>query len=514
MSTTALELSGITKRFGSFTANSDISLSIRKGSIHAIAGENGAGKSTLSNIIYGLVQPDAGTLYVDGNPCRFSSPREAIGAGIGMVHQHFMLSGTLSVMENILLGDERQGLLWPCRRSKARQDITDIAERHGMQLDPDAMIENLSVGEEQRVEILKLLYRNAQLLLLDEPTAVLAPAETRKLFSSLRSLRDEGRTIILITHKLDEVLDLADNVSIMRKGEITATLPCSETSKQELARLMVGRNVVLQAENPPHTPGAPLLEIDELSMQTGNGRPRIEKLSMTIRKGEIYGLAGVEGNGQSELLQLLWGMLPDNARTTGSARLDGKELTGLRPVDIAALGVSCVPEDRHRHAAIGQFSIEDNMLLGRHREKTFVRGSGFDSRSREQLSRDITTHYDLRTGNGTNQAFESLSGGNQQKIIAGRELSRPALRLLLLGQPTRGVDIGAIELIHKKILEARQAGVAILLISTELEEIITLSTRIGCIYKGKIRHEFSPEEVQEGRTAPGTFSESIGMHIT
>lgn len=514
MSTTALELSGITKRFGSFTANSDISLTVRKGTIHAIAGENGAGKSTLSNIIYGLVQPDAGTLSIDNKPCRLTSPREAIKAGIGMVHQHFMLSGNLSVLENILLGDERQGLLSPFRRSRAREVIAGIAERHGMPLDPDAMIENLSVGEEQRVEILKLLYRNAQLLLLDEPTAVLAPSETRKLFTALRSLRDEGRTIILITHKLDEVLNIADNVSIMRKGKLIATLSCDKTSKEELARLMVGRDVVLQADNPPHTPGAPRLELRNLSMQTGNKRQRLEKLSLTIRTGEIYGIAGVEGNGQSELLQLLWGMPPADAHITGSAQLEGKELLGLQPRDIAGLGVSNVPEDRHRHAAIGQFSIENNMLLGRHREKAFARGSGFNRKAREQLLHDITTHYDLRTGGSTNQAFLSLSGGNQQKIIAGRELGRPDLRLLLLGQPTRGVDIGAIELIHNKILEARQAGVAILLVSTELEEIITLSTRIGCIYKGSIRHEFSPEEVQEGRMAPAKFSESIGMHIT
>jgi len=337
---TAIKLTGITRTFGALRANDNITLSVEMGSIHALVGENGAGKSTLSNIIYGLLTPDSGTIEIDGKPVNFSSPRQAIETGIGMVHQHFMLLPTLSVTENIILGEEKSRFILQTRR--LGKEIQQLGLQHSFEIDPDALVSSLSVGEQQRVEILRLLYRRARILILDEPTAVLSPSETERLFVTLRSLAAEGHTILLITHKLDEVLAVSDTVSVMRKGALTGTVPTASTTKEELARLMVGRDVLLRTDNPQQTPGKPVLSIDRLTWCSPDGITRLRELSMNVHAGEIYGLAGVEGNGQSELLSLLWGTCDRNGRTSGSITIDGKETLGMKPADIAGLGLSMI----------------------------------------------------------------------------------------------------------------------------------------------------------------------------
>jgi general nucleoside transport system ATP-binding protein len=510
----AVRLSGITKSFGEFKANDDVSLTIAKGTIHALAGENGAGKSTLSNIIYGLLRPDSGSIEVDGRPISFASPRQAIAAGIGMVHQHFMLVPTLTVTENITLGGEEAALFQPMPMRRLEREILELSKQHGMEVDPRATISSLSVGEQQRVEILKLLYRKARLLILDEPTAVLSPPETERLFLTLRSLVSEGRSVMLITHKLGEVLAVSDSVSVMRRGRLTGTIPTASTTKAKLAQMMVGRDVLLKTVNPPQQPGDPVLSIDRLDYSAPGIARRLRGLTLNVRAGEIYGIAGVEGNGQSELISLIWGTWNRRARVSGNIELDGRRLLGLHSSEIAEIGVSMIPEDRLRFAVIPQFGIEENLLLGRHREQGYHGLIGFD---RKRLHRDmerITGEYDIRCSLPGNPPVASLSGGNQQKLVLAREMERPGIRLLVLAHPTRGVDIGAIELIHARILEARKKGLAILLFSSELEELIALSTRIGCLFNGVITHEFSEEEVREGRAEASGFDQEIGLHIT
>ncbi|NTV17421.1 MAG: ABC transporter ATP-binding protein [Chlorobiaceae bacterium] len=510
----AVRLNGVSKKFGSFSANSNISLSVEKGSIHALVGENGAGKSTLTKIIYGMHLPTSGDVIIAGKTVRFTSPREAINAGIGMVHQHFMLVPEMSVTENIVLGNEHCGLFQhiPLKRSKAL--ILKDAEAYGLAVDPDALVANLSIGEQQRVEILKLLFRQAAIMIFDEPTAVLTPSETERLFATLRSLRDRGKTIILITHKLDEVLAVADMVSVMRKGEIVGTMPTTSATKPELARMMVGRTVLLRVTNPLPSPGETILSINHLTFRTPKGEEKVHDLNLNIRSGEIYGIAGVEGNGQSELLQTLWGLAPEGTIISGEALLKGRTLIGKKPADIAGMGVSHIPENRLRHAVIADYTVSENLLFGRHRERSFHQGIGFNTHTLDRYAGAVISEYGIKCSSPAHQRLAALSGGNQQKVVVARELSRPAISLLILAQPTRGVDIGAIEIIHKKILEARTSGVAILLLSSELEEIIALSTRIGCLYKGSIRHEFSQEEVAFKRNSEPGFQKEIGLHIT
>ena len=510
---TAVKLSGITKQFGALKANDGVSLAIEAGTIHALVGENGAGKSTLSNIIYGLLQPDAGTIEINGKTRSFGSTRQAIEAGIGMVHQHFMLVPTLSVMENIILGKEESRFMLPGKR--LGEAIEKLGQQHGLEIDPNARVSSLSVGQQQRVEILKLLYRQSKILILDEPTAVLSPPETERLFATLRSLADEGRTILIITHKLDEVLAVSDEVSVMRKGKLVGTVPTAATSKMELARMMVGRDVLLRTDNPQQTPERAVLSIDKLGYVSPQGIEKLRGLSLTVRAGEIYGIAGVEGNGQSELLSLLWGTFEGNGRTEGSIKIGGKPALGLSPAEIAGLGVSMIPEDRLKSAVVAEYGITENLILGRHREPAFHRGIGFDRKAVRQNAAAMIERYDIRSSSpGANPPVASLSGGNQQKVVVAREMERPGLKLLVLAQPTRGVDIGAIEQIHKRIIDARQKGLAILLISSELEELIALSTRIGCLYKGAIRHEFNADEVHRGREQESGFEKEIGLHIT
>ncbi len=510
----AIVLENISKRFGTVRANREISLVIHKGGIHAIVGENGAGKSTLTKIIYGMLSPDSGRMTLMGRPVRLSSPRQAIQAGIGMVHQHFMLIPDLTVAENIMLGDERSRIFAPLGIENTARNIAGVAEEHGMHIDPFARVGDLSVGEEQRVEILKLLYRNAEILILDEPTAVLTPTEVSQLFDALRSLRAAGKTVILITHKLDEVLRVSDTVSVMRRGRMVATRPTPEVTKSDLAQLMVGRNVLLRVRNPPETPGRTVLEVRGLTCRDARGGTRLSNLSFHIRAGEIYGIAGVEGNGQSELLSLLWGMRDEGMICSGSALLDGVSLLGKTPAEIGSLGVSHIPEDRLRHGVVPAYTISENMIFGRHREKMFHRFAGFDTNGVDDYTREMVRRYDIRCDTEADPPLSGLSGGNQQKVVLAREIGRPGLKLLMLAQPTRGVDIGAIETIHRKILETRDRGIAMLLVSAELDEIVALSSRIGCLYKGTIRHEFSTGEIREGRSREQEFQKEIGLHIT
>lgn len=510
----AVRLSSISKKFGSFFANRTISLSVEEGTIHALVGENGAGKSTLTKIIYGMHQPTSGELFINGKAVRFNSPRDAIHSGIGMVHQHFMLVPELSVTENIILGNEACRLFQRIPLKKSKALILSDAEAYGIAIDPDAFVGNLSVGEQQRVEILKLLFRHAAIMIFDEPTAVLTPAETEHFFVTLRSLRDKGKTIILITHKLDEVLAVADVVSVMRRGEMVGTIPASSATKAELARMMVGRNLLLRVTNPPASPGKTILSIKKLGFRTKKGVEKVHELTLNIRAGEIYGIAGVEGNGQSELLQTLWGLAPEGALICGEAWLKERSLIGKSPAEIVSMGVSHIPEDRLRHAVILNYTVSENILFGRHREHAFHQGIGFNTEALKSYTTEMIADYALSCSSPDRQPLSALSGGNQQKLVLARELNRPAISLLLLAQPSRGVDIGAIETIHQKIIEARLSGMAILLVSSELEEIIALSTRIGCIYKGSIRHEFSQEEVELKRDSVHEFQKEIGLYIT
>ena len=510
----AVQLSAVSKLFGTFAANSNISLAVEGGTIHALVGENGAGKSTLTKMIYGMYQPTTGEISIKEKTIRFTSPREAITAGIGMVHQHFMLIPELSVAENIILGHEGCSLFRRLPLKSAKERIRHDAEAYGLAVDPDALVSSLSIGEQQRVEILKLLFRQAEIMMFDEPTAVLTPSETDRLFATLQALRNKGKTIILITHKLDEVLAVADTVSVMRQGKIIDTLPAKSVTKPELAQMMVGRNVLLNVNNPAATPGEIILTINNLSYRSAKGEEKLRGMSLQVRAGEIYGIAGVEGNGQSELLQVLWGMLPDGTHLSGHVTHKGNSMIGKQPAAIAAMGISHTPEDRLRHAVITDYTVEENLIFGRHRESIFHQGIGFKQSALNDYAKTMIASYDIRCEAPATQLLGSLSGGNQQKVVLAREMNRPNTTLLILAQPTRGVDIGAIETIHKKIIGARQQGMAILLISSELEEIIGLATRIGCIYKGSIRHEFSQREVESKRTNEHEFQQEIGLHIT
>lgn len=518
--TSSIELRGISKKFGSFYANQDVSLTVERGTIHAIVGENGAGKSTLMKILYGLYEPTSGEIFINGTRVALASPTDAIGMGIGMVHQHFMLVPTLSVAENIILGDE------PTVRgfidfAKVHRDLKTLSEKFGLSISTDALVSTLSVGEEQRVEILKVLYRKADILILDEPTAVLTPIETEQLFKTLKALADSGKTILIITHKLDEVLTISTRVSVMREGKLMATMETKTTTKESLARAMVGREVLLSVPKTPCNEKGIVLSVRNLRYTDSRGVKMLDDISFDIKAGEIYGIAGVEGNGQSELLKALWGLQDERDRLSGEIKFASANLLGKSPREIAALGISHIPEDRLRYAVIKDYSISNNLIFGRHREPAFAARIGFKWNELAQYALDMATLFDVRSAWQTSKSNQiadekigNLSGGNQQKIVSARELGRPELKLLILAQPTRGVDIGAIEFIHRKIIETRDRGIAILLISAELDEVLSLSDRIGCLYKGSIRKEFSKQDVLQGRATPKEFEKEIGVFIT
>ncbi|KQQ84738.1 ABC transporter ATP-binding protein [Aureimonas sp. Leaf324] len=486
----AIELIGISKTFGAVRANRDINLRVEKGTIHGIVGENGAGKSTLMSILYGFYQADEGEIRVGGQPVAIPDSNAAIAAGIGMVHQHFMLVEPFTVLENIMLGAEQSGLLSPGIR-RARAELLRLEKEHGLAIDPDAVVETLPVGLQQRVEILKALYRGAEILILDEPTGVLTPAEADQLFAVLRQLRAEGKTIVLITHKLREILDVTDNVSVMRRGEIVATRATRETSAGELAELMVGRRVLLRVDKKPAAPGVPLLEVEGLSVRDGRGVAMVDDVSFTVRAGEIVGIAGVAGNGQSELLEALSGI---RRAERGRMRLKGEALdpTGaLDPAEMRARGLAHVPEDRHHVGLVLPFREAENAVLGYHRDPKLGSGPFLDPKAMRRDAEAKIAAYDIRPPSADLRTA-NFSGGNQQKIVLAREMERdPAV--LLIGQPTRGVDVGAIEFIHRRVVEMRDAGKAVLLVSVELDEIRSLADRILVMFAGRIVGEVGPE---------------------
>jgi general nucleoside transport system ATP-binding protein len=482
-------LEHITKRFPGVVANDDVSWNIRPGEIHAVIGENGAGKSTLMHVLYGEYAADAGRIFVRGREVRISSPRAAISHGIGMVHQHFLLISPFSVAENVILGQEGGLLL---HREEAERRVAELADAYGFRVGPAAPVESLSVGEQQRVEILKALYRGVDILILDEPTAVLTPEEAKELFSNLRRLRDDGKAIVFISHKLDEVLDIADRITVMRRGAVVGETRPADTTKAKLAEMMVGRPVLFRLDKPKGEAGDPVLQLEDLH------GGRLRGLSLTVRAGEIVGLAGVEGNGQRELADAVMGLRPLDA---GRILLRGRDLAGLNPEEIRDAGVGFIPEDRHGQGLVLDMSLWENAVLGRHDDPEFSgRGGVLFIKKMKQLAQRLLGEFDVRA-RSIDVTARTLSGGNQQKMILARELE-PDPDLLIAAQPTRGLDVGAIEFVWRQILDQKSAGRAVLLISAELDEIFALSDRIVTIYEGRATGEFSPdapvEEVGRG----------------
>jgi simple sugar transport system ATP-binding protein len=492
-----LEMRGITKRYPGVTANDGIDLEVRAGEIHALLGENGAGKTTLMNILYGLATPDAGEIRLFGEAVEIASPHDAIGRGVSMVHQHFMLVPVLSVAENILLGEEPMKRKIFLDRAGARARIKALGERFGWEIDPDRKVGQLSVGWQQRVEILKALYRDAKVLILDEPTAVLTPQETREIFEVLRRLRDEGHAIVFISHKLYEVLEVADRITVIRRGKVVGTRLPAETNEDDLAELMVGREVQLTVDRGTSHPTDPVLVVEGLGVRDDRGQEVVHDVTFSIRAGEIFGLAGVAGNGQDELVEALTGL---RKPSSGSVRLAGEEVTGAGPRQIHRAGVGFVPGDRHRFGLVLSFPLTDNLVLNDYYHAPY---SQRGVRNEDAIKRDAEAAiaaYDVRTPSAT-VAASTLSGGNQQKIIVAREFEGD-LKLLVLDQPTRGLDVGSIEFIHRQAISRRDSGVGILLVSAELDEVLELSDRIAVMYRGAI------VDVLDGRTAD---REKVGL---
>jgi ABC-type uncharacterized transport system ATPase subunit len=487
----ALELRGITKRFGALVANDAIDFELRRGEIHALLGENGAGKSTLMNILYGLHQPDEGEIRLDGEPVRVDSARRAIGLGIGMVHQHFMLVPVMTVAENLVLGTEpHRGPLLDYKSAKAR--TRELSERFGLAVDPDARVEDLGVGAQQRVEILRALFRGAKVLVLDEPTAVLTAQESQDLFRVLRALKEDGTSIVFISHKLNEVLDVSDRVTVLRRGKMIDTVQTEGATERSLATLMVGRDVLLHVEKPEHTPGEPLLEVRDLYVRDDRDLPAVNGLSLTVRAGEIVGLAGVDANGQSQLIEAIVGLRKPES---GVIIVAGRDITGASALHAIEAGVGHIAEDRHERGLVLQFDLAENLSLLEYR-KPEMRSMGLLSPSRmDDRAKQLLSDYDVRGGD-TGTPASSLSGGNQQKVVIARELSADP-KVLIAAQPTRGLDVGAIEFVHRRLVEERDKGVAVLLISLELEEIRSLSDRALVIYEGAIVAELPPAASEE-----------------
>jgi len=499
-----LELRNITKRFGDVLANDRVSIKVTPGTVHAIVGENGAGKSTAMRIAYGFYTADSGEIVIDGQVREVRTPHDAIALGVGMVHQHFMLVEPMTVAENIVLGAEPgSAITLDLRRAAA--EIRRVSDEFKLAVNPNATIESLSVGQQQRVELLKALYRHAQLLILDEPTAVLTPQEVEEFFAILRRMREQGKTIVIITHKLSEVLAISDNVTVMRDGRVVGDLKTTETNAAELARLMVGREVLLRVEKPDAKPGAVLLGVRDLSIVGRDGSKRLDNLSFEVRAAEIVGIAGVEGNGQTELIEGLAGLIP-GSHVSGTITFEGRDITPSDARRRKELGIAHVPEDRHRRGLLLDFSLAENTILGVHYRKPAVSGVGsvlLDQKGIQRRTEQVIREFDVRPPNPALPA-RALSGGNQQKLIIGREFELPP-KLLLVSQPTRGVDIGAIEFIHRKIVAMRDAGCAVLLVSAELEEVTALSDRLLVIHNGAIVGEVDPKTVT---------NEEIGLMMT
>jgi simple sugar transport system ATP-binding protein len=504
MTTPALELRGVNKRYGAVQANDAVDLRVQRRTVHALVGENGAGKSTLMKIAYGHVRPDSGEIRIKGELVKRHSVAQSIARGVGMVHQHFMLVGPLTVVENVVLGNE------PCRAGivldldRAAREVRELSERFGLHVDPHARVEDLSVGQEQRVEILKVLWRGCDVLILDEPTAVLTPGEVRALFDVLRSLVAEGMTVVLITHKLDEVLAIADHVTVMRRGKVVEEMARDGLKAEDIARAMVGRPVLFRVEKGPARPGDTVLEVNDLHVKGARGIAALRGVSLKVRAGEILGIAGVEGNGQTELVEALVGL---RAIDSGSVRVAGHDLTRASVRAHYEAGVAHIPENRHDRALVLDYSIQDNLILGMQRE--FVRVLGvLDLHRIHERAKKLIADFDVRPADSA-QVAHGLSGGNQQKLVIARELSRRGAKLLICAQPTRGVDIGAIEAIHRRMLEARDSGLAVLLVSAELSELRALSDRMVVMFKGRQVASFMGAEL-----AADDALEQCGKYMT
>ncbi len=483
----ALELRGITKRFPGVLANDDVSISVEEGEVVALLGENGAGKSTLMNVLYGLYQSDAGQILVDGTEIRPDSSRDAIDAGIGMVHQHFMLVPVFTVAENVALGQEPTGPLGVIDREAARRDVREISERYNLHVDPEAVIEDLPVGIQQRVEIIKVLNREAQFVVFDEPTSVLTPQEVEEFFTIVDGLKEDGKGIIFITHKLGEALSVADRVVVMRAGKNVAEVAPGDVTEKEIAELMVGRPVELTVSKDPAHPGKAVLEIHDLVVVDERRQKAVDGVSFEVRAGEIVGVAGVQGNGQTELIEAITGLCPIHS---GTVLLDGEDVTGMTPRHLHQRGVSHIPEDRQESGLVLDFTVAENMILDSYYARPYSRGVFMDWDTTRQAAERLVEQYDVRTP-GVNVPVSTLSGGNQQKVIVAREFDRQ-VQLVIAAQPTRGIDVGSIEYIHHQIVAKRDAGAAVLVVSSELDEILALSDRILVLYHGRIAGEFEP----------------------
>lgn len=490
-----LELRGITKQFPGVLANDHIDLTLNKGEILALLGENGAGKSTLMNILYGLYQPDEGEILINGEVVRIDSPTDAINQGIGMVHQHFMLVENFTVTENIVLGDEVCGAAGVLDMKRAREEVVKIVEEYGFEVDPDAKIEDISVGMQQRVEILKALYRGADTLILDEPTAVLTPQEIEKLIEIMHDLVGKGKTIIIITHKLKEILSSADECSIIRRGVSMGTVDVSKTTETELASKMVGRNVSLTVEKTPAHPGDVILSIRGLSVKDERGIEQVRGLDLDVRAGEIVGIAGIDGNGQKELVSAICNLARSES---GTIEVDGREIQNTNPRTSLDNAVAVIPSDRHRWGLVLPFTVGENLVLERHGEERFGKGLTLDYTQVNAFAHELIEQFDIRPAGCEEHVASGLSGGNQQKVIIAREVSASP-RVLVAFQPTRGLDVGAIEFVHKALLSVRDGGAAVLLVSFELDEVMDLSDTIAVIYHGKIVGEFAQGTVDEGQ---------------
>ena len=506
-----VQLRGITKRFPGVVACDGVDLSVDSGEVHALLGENGAGKSTLMNILFGLYRPDEGEILLDGEAQRFRSPADAIAAGIGMVHQHFMLVPVFTVAENVMLGVEPIGGMGQLERAEAHQRVAELSERYGLAVDPEATIEDLPVGIQQRVEILKALYRDARCLILDEPTAVLTPTEIAELMDIVRQLAEGGRSVIFISHKLREVLDIADEISVLRNGQVVGHTTPGETDEQALATMMVGRDVKLVVDKAPATPGEPVLAVDDLIVADDRGQRVVDGVTFEVRTGEILALAGVQGNGQTELIEAITGLRPP---VSGSVRFDGRDVTGWPPDDLFRAGLAHVPEDRQRDGLIGSFTVSSNLVLNQIEERPFSRRLRIDRRAVRDHAEELVQQFDVRTAS-VQSAASTLSGGNQQKVIVAREFFH-ADRLLVMSQPTRGLDVGSIQYIHRQVVNKRDEGVGVLLNSSELDEVLALADRVAVIYRGRIvgvleREEASRERI--GLLMAGAVEEAAEVEI-
>jgi general nucleoside transport system ATP-binding protein len=487
-----LELRGITKQFPGVLANDHIDFDLRRGEVHALLGENGAGKSTLMSILYGLYTADSGEVFMNGKPVTISSPKHAIELGIGMVHQHFMLIPVMTVTENIVLAEEpvHAGVLLD--EDAAEERVREISKSFGLLVDPHARIEKITVGQQQRVEILKALYRGAEILILDEPTAVLTPQEAKELFEIIESLKAQGKSIVFISHKLNEVLEISDRITVLRRGKRVETIDREGATEEGLARSMVGREVLLRVDKKPGNPGEPLLHVQDLVVRDDRGLEAVRGVSFEVRAGEIVGIAGVDGNGQTELIDALTGL---RHVTSGSIRVGDEDITRASARDALDAGLGHIPEDRHRRGLVLDFSLAENLVLHDYGKEPFSRFGWLSPRRWINWARGLLKEFDVRGGGPTTRGG-SLSGGNQQKVVIAREVSRNP-SVLIAAQPTRGLDVGAIEFVHRRLVEQRDAGKAVLLVSLELEEVLSLSDRILVIYEGQIVREYPPDVTEE-----------------